>query len=475
MNEDRIAMSQKERDTLKIMTPVLAGKRTQVQAARLLRRSTRQIRRLQRRLESCGDGGVIHRLRGQPSNNCKDNAFRRQAVDLYRRDYPDFGPTLAAEELAKHGLDVCPETLRLWLKSAGLWKPKRRRQKHRRRRERRECFGELVQADGSPHDWLEGRGPRMDLLVMIDDATSKVVARFYPGETTEGYMDLTKRYLRKHGRPVALYTDRNSIFWGETKARQPVETQFTRALKQLDIGWIAAYSPQAKGRVERFNATAQDRLVKQLRLAGACTMAEANAVLNETFLPWFNRRCTVKPASGNDAHRPAGRSVNTSGVLSIHHVRTVANDYTIRLDNVFYQLLPPAWPGLRGGKVVVENRLDGSVRIRFGDRYLKYEILGEAQPPGALPPDPRGLSHQRCPAEKQRLAEKQSLAEKDKGDASAPPSAGSSTIRRSGCSSAEPCPSDDKQESIKRQAYRPSPAHPWRRSMKKRKKKKFIA
>ncbi len=161
--------------------------------------------------------------------------------------------------------------------------------------------------------------------------------------------------------------------------------------------------------------------------------------------------------------------MNTSGVLSIHHVRTVANDYTIRLDNVFYQLLPPAWPGLRGGKVVVENRLDGSVRIRFGDRYLKYEILGEAQPPGALPPDPRGLSHQRCPAEKQ------SLAEKDKGDASAPPSAGSSTIRRSGCSSAEPCPSDDKQESIKRQAYRPSPAHPWRRSMKKRKKKKFIA
>lgn len=459
MNKDRIEMSQHERDRLKVMSPVLTGKRTQAEAARLLKLSIRQVRRLQRRLESHGDGGVIHKLRGKASNNRKDNAFRQKVVDLYRRDYGDFGPTFAAEKLAEHGYEICPETLRLWLKSAGLWKQKRRRNKHRRRRERRECFGELVQADGSPHDWLEGRGPRMDLLVMIDDATSKTVARFHPSETTKGYMELLKRYLRKHGRPVALYTDRNSIFWGETKGRQPVETQFTRALGELDVGWIPAYSPQAKGRVERFNATAQDRLVKELRLAGACTMEEANIVLDKIFLPWFNRRCTVKPTSRNNAHRLIQPSMKLDSILSIQEKRKVGNDYTIRFKNRLYQLLPPARPGLRGGWVTVETWLNGRLHIRFKGCDLKYEALGDTDAPGALPPDPRGLSPQRCPAEK------------GKGDATTPPTAGSSTSRRSGCSSAVPYPSAGKKESTKKQTYRPSSDHPWRGSMKKRRKK----
>ena len=285
---DRIEMNQRERDVLKAMSLVLERKRTQAEAARLLGYSVRQVRRIQRRLETEGDVGVIHRLRGQPSNRRADYELRRQAVEMYRQDYSDFGPTLASEKLAERGVLVCDETLRQWLLAAELWKGRRRREQHRRRRERRACWGELVQADGSPHDWLEGRGPMLTLLVMIDDATSRATARLYPAETTEGYLDLLGRYLRKHGRMVAIYADKNSIFQNQAPEGQSAPpTQFGRALAELGIQLIPAHSPQAKGRVERFNGTAQDRLVKELRLAGASTMEEANAVVEKTFLPWL--------------------------------------------------------------------------------------------------------------------------------------------------------------------------------------------
>jgi hypothetical protein len=190
-----------------------------------------------------------------------------------------------------------------------------------------------VQADGSHHDWLEGRGEKMVLVVMIDDATSKATARFYPSETTEAYMDLLGRYLRKHGRMKAMYVDRDSIFRAEKSDgydQRPVLTQFSRALGELEIELILANTPQAKGRVERFNQTAQDRLVKELRLAGASTMEQANAVLDKSFLPLFNRRFTVKPASRNNAHRPLHPSMNLPAILSIQEKRRVSNDYTIR-------------------------------------------------------------------------------------------------------------------------------------------------
>ncbi|MFA6135233.1 MAG: ISNCY family transposase, partial [Phycisphaerae bacterium] len=365
MEGDRIEMSQRERDRLKVMAAVLEGRRTQREASRLLKRCVRQVRRVQRRLEVEGDTGVIHRLRGRRSNHAKANELRQQVLTRYQQRYLGFGPTLAAEKLTDEGLPVSDETLRNWLLTAQLWERKRHRDPHRQRRDRRECFGELVQADGSEHDWLEGRGPRMVLLVMIDDATSKVIARFYPAETTEGYMDLLGRYLRKQGRMVALYTDHDSVFCGECPGKKSAQTQFARALEELDIGWIPAGSPQAKGRVERFNGTAQDRLVKELRLAGAATMEQANEVLDRIFLPWFNRRCTVKPASGNNAHRPLHSSMNLAAILSIQERRKVANDYTIRLDNQVYQLLKPALPGQRGGWVIVEKRLDSSLHIRF--------------------------------------------------------------------------------------------------------------
>ena len=385
MLEDRIAMSQKERDVLKVMSLVLKGQRTHVEAGRLLELSDRQIRRILKRLRDQGDVAVVHRLRGRPSNRRYDPALKEQVLAIYRQEYADFGPTLATEKLAQRGIDLSADTLHRWLIQAGLWQRQRNRDRHRSRRPRRTCWGELVQADGSHHDWLEGRGPWMVLLVLIDDATSKVMARFYPAETTEGYMDLLGRYLRKWGRMVALYSDRHSIFTGQAQGKAPARTQVARALEELAIGWIAAHSPQAKGRVERFHGTAQDRLVKELRLAKAATMDQANQVLEQTFLPWFHRHCTVKAASGNNAHRPLHPSLHLAAILSVQEPRTVGNDYTIRYDNQIYQLLPPVYPGLRRGQVIVEERLDGSRHIRFKNHYLKYHLWQPTyQQPGAL-------------------------------------------------------------------------------------------
>ena len=461
MDGDRISMSQRERDRLKGMSWVLVGKRTQSEAARLLGVTERTIRRWQRRLEAEGDVGIIHRLRGRASNAKKCPSLRRQVLRAYVKEYLDFGPTLAAEKLTERGLPIAPETLRRWLIGTKLWTPRRRRHKHRRRRARRECFGELVQTDGSIHDWLEGRGDRMTLLVMIDDATSKTVARFGPAETTEGYFDLLGRYLRKHGRMVAIYADRNSIFFATNAHGEPVLTQFGRALQELGIELILAGSPQAKGRVERFNGTAQDRLVKELRLADAATIEQANEVLEKVFLRWFNRRCTVKPASRNNAHRPLAPSMKLPAILSVQERRKVANDYTIRFDNTLYQLLPPARPGLRGGWVIVEQRLDG-IHIRFKGKSLKYEQIGSASRPGALPPDPRSLSHSGIPAE----------ADKPKGCAveTAQPSAVHPADGCSGRTPAEPYPPDGTEEPTAKKPYRPPANHPWRKCFKKPRK-----
>lgn len=471
MNEDRIEMSQRERDRLQVMSLVLEGKRTQGEAARLLGVTGRQVRRIERRLLTEGDVGVVHKLRGRPSNHRIAAEHRRRVVAAYREELSDFGPTFAAEKLAERGLRVAARTLREWLVAEGLWKPRRRRAKHRRRRERRACFGELVQADGSVHDWLEGRGPELVLLVMIDDATSKTVARFYPSESTEGYMDLLRRYIRKHGRMVAIYADRHSIFFATDSQGRPVLTQFGRALEELGIELIPAGSPQAKGRVERFNGTGQDRLVKELRLAGATTAEEANEVLEQKFLAWFNRRRTLEPASPNDAHRPGVPAKDLASILSIQHGRRVANDYTIQVHGRVYQLLKPVWPGERGGRVIVEQRLDGTMRVRFKDRYLKFEALAPPTAPGALPPDeasksrtsrfgasPRSLSPERTPAEG---ATKEGCA-----IAAAQPSAVRPVAGRSGRTPAEPCPPDGEEDVTRKEPWRPPADHPWRKPYK---------
>lgn len=377
-DRDRVEMSQRERDVLKAMQPVLDGQRTQTEAARLLKLSVRQVRRIQRKLETRGDASLVHGLRGKPSNHRHEPDLRQKVLKAYRARYPDFGPTLACEKLAAEGLHVGVETLRRWLLAEGLWERRRHRDPHRSRRPRRSCFGELVQMDASIHDWLEGRGEEVVLITMIDDATSRVMARFYPAGTVESHMDLLGRWLRKYGRPLALYTDRHSIFEphekGQPLADPEARTQFGRALGELDVELIRAHSPQAKGRVERSFGTAQDRWVKELRLAKAKTCAAANRVL-ERLVPDHNRRFGKAALKPTDAHRRLGPCHRLESVLSLQWERVVSNDYVVRFENRFYQLLPPVYPGERGGRVVIEQRLDGARAIRFGARYLAYREL----------------------------------------------------------------------------------------------------
>jgi transposase len=462
--EDRIEMSAREREVLKVMSGVLRGERTQREAARLLKKSERQVRRIQRRLEVEGDRSVVHRLRGRPSNHRCEPHVRQEVLEAYRQDYGDFGPTLASEKLRERGYEVSVDSLRRWLMEAGLWERKRRREQHRSRRERRECLGELVQLDASHHDWLEGRSAEpLVLLATIDDATGRITARFYAAETTEAYMDLFQRYLQQHGRPVALYTDHDSVFEAQEKGHPvPGRTQFSRALQELDVELILANSPQAKGRVERLFRTLQDRWVKELRLEKVVTRDEANALLDQKLIREFNRKFRHRPQSPNDAHRALTAEHDLPAILSFQTSRRVNNDYTVRLRNRLYQLHKPAWPGLRGGRVVLEERRDGTLAIRFKKRYLKYtEIAAEARAAGALPPHPRSLSRRQHPAESSQ--KKTTRVE----PLSTRATAVTLTDERSGCTPAEPYPSAGKPKVKRNRRYRPSKNHPWKRGLKK--------
>src|SRR4051794_1115580 len=457
---DRIPMSQKERDVLKVMHSVLKGERTQAEAARLLRISVRQVRRIQRKLEAGGDGALVHGLRGRPSNRRLGASLRRSVVEAYRRRYADFGPTLASEKLAEEGLLVCPQTLRRWLLEEGLWQRRRRRDPHRSRRPRRACFGELVQMDASEHDWLEGRGEEMVLISMIDDATSRVLARFYPAGTVEAHMDLLGRWLRRYGRPVALYTDRHSIFEPQDKGKAlpDAETQFGRALRELGIELIRARSPQAKGRVERSFGTAQDRWVKELRLAGVTTREGANALL-ERLLPGHNRRFAQPARRSGDAHRPLGPGHDLGAILSLQEERVVANDYTVRFRNRVYQLLPPVWPGQRGGKVVIESRLDGTMAIRFREKYLTSQEGEGGRGPGGSAPRPPEFSAS--------AADARGGKEDPAPGAGAGPTGIQPTAGRSGRTPAEPYPPDGAGEDSKPGRKGPAEDHPWRKPFKR--------
>jgi transposase len=461
--KDRIEMSQRERDRLKVLHSVLDGNRTQAEAARLLRLSIRQVRRLQRRLRKQGDAALVHGLRGKPSNRRLDPKAKHQILRAYRKDFADFGPTLASEKLAERGLAVSADTLRRWLLAEGLWQRRRRRDAHRSRRPRRSCFGELVQVDASVHDWLEGRGEELVLITMIDDATNRLLARFYAAGTVEAHLDLVGRWLRLHGRPLALYSDRHSIFEPQDKGRAVAMglTQFGRALAELDIELIRAHSPQAKGRVERSFGTAQDRWVKELRLAGVTTCDQANALLEQRLLPQWQERFTVAPGQSRDAHRAVGTKHNLAAILSIQEQRVVANDYTIRFQNRVYQLEKPVWPGERGGKVVIELRLDGTMAIRFGSRYLNYHEVGaRGEALGVPPPDPRSLALVRPTPEGKETAP---ASAEETGAAGVQPSGG-----RSGRTPAEPYPPAGATEDTRKGPRRPAANHPWRKGFKGR-------
>jgi hypothetical protein len=310
-------------------------------------------------------GGLLGNERGKPAEGGREDPVRRGVVHLVGVD--------------EKRLPIGAQTLRRWLIAEGLWQRRQRRETHHSRRPQQTCLGELVQMDASIHDWLEGRGEEMVLISMIDDATNRTLARFYPAGTVEAHMDLLGLWLRRYGRPRALYTDRHSIFEPQDKghALPDAVTQFGRALRELDIELICAHSPQAKGRIERSFGTAQDRWVKVLRLAGVRTAEGANELLGR-LLPAHNRRFGKAAREATDAHRPLGPAHDLAAILSIQAERVVSNDYTVRFQNRFYQLLPPVHAGQRGGRVVMEQRLDGSLAIRFREKYLSYRELPAA-------------------------------------------------------------------------------------------------
>jgi hypothetical protein len=459
--QDRISMSQRERDVLTIMKGVVSGDRTVAEAARLLKMSTRHVRRLKGKLKSKGDVTLVHGLRGKPSNRKLDTKLRTKVLQAYRCRYPDFGPTLAVEKLETEGLTVSVETLRRWLLTEGLWERKRHRDPHRSRRPRRSCLGELVQMDASIHNWLEGRGETLVLITMIDDATGQLTAKFYRHGTVEAHMDLLGIWLRKRGRPLQVYTDRHSIFEphekGQPLADPDAETQFGRALRELGIELIRAHSPQAKGRVERSFGTAQDRWVKELRLAKATTCEEANAVLKK-LVPDHNRRFAKPARQPTDAHRPLGREHRLESILSIQTERVVSNDYVVRFKNRFYQLLPPVYPGERGGRVVIEERLDESLHIRFGNRYLPHrEVADRAEALGGSAPKPPEFVALAADASKKRTGRG---PVKESRPAGVQPTAG-----RSGRTPAEPYPPNGTEVDNVKRPNRPAKNHPWRKGL----------
>jgi hypothetical protein len=389
MPEETIALTKRALHRLKVIEAVTDRRLTQAEAGRQLGLTTRQVKRLVAAYRAQGAAGLVSRRIGQPSNRRLKEPLREAIRALLVDRYPDFGPTLAQEKLAeRHQIEVSVETIRQLQVELGLWRPKRRKAARAHQlRERRGRFGELIQIDGSPHDWFEGRGPRCTLIVFIDDASGRLVQlAFASSETTAVYMRVLRRHLEQYGRPAALYSDRHSIFRISQvePANGATTTQFGRALAELEIEAIHARTPQAKGRVERANQTLQDRLVKELRLRGINDLAGANAYL-PAFMADFNSRFAVAPSSAEDAHRPLlHRARELDLLLAEQEERTLSKNLIVQYHNVAYQLQHPG-PGyrLRGAKVTVCALADGEVVLLREGRELPYTTYrkGERPPP----------------------------------------------------------------------------------------------
>lgn len=391
MEPDVIAMSAKELQRLPVLEAVLKRQTTQREAATCLELSTRQVRRLQGRLEGEGPKGLAHRSRGRGSNRAKPARLRVQALALIRQKYADFGPTLASEKLAQeHRVRVNDETLRRWMRAEGLLAGRRRPRPHRQWRERSACRGAMVQMDGSHHDWLEGRGPRLVLMGYVDDATGRIYGRFYDSEDLPAALDSFKRYAQLYGLPQSVYLDKHTIYRSpgprRTENRQAVpvlQSQFERALSQLGVRVIHANSPQAKGRVERLFKTLQDRLVKELRLAGARSLAEANQQLSG-FLTAYNQRFARPARQPGNLHRVvSSRLLNQA--LCVQEPRRVANDGTIQVRSQRLQLMPSGLRPLAQKRVTVLWGPKDRLRVLRAGRPLPYRVL---------PPPPQRPSEQ---------------------------------------------------------------------------------
>src|SRR6202795_5098441 len=400
METERIALSQRERDRLEVLHEVKQKHLTQLAAAARLKVTDRQVRRMLLRLRERGDRSLVHGLRGRPSNRKLAARFEQKILARLRQRYADFGPTLASEHLAQEGFPVSRETLRKWMTKAALWRPRSQRVKAVHVwRERRASFGGLVMEDSSPFRWLEERGPACQLIALIDDATSRIWGRFTEHDTTEENLRTLEGWLRRYGRPLAHYTDKASIFQKagpqplpEQLRGDPLRTQFGRALNELGIEWIAAHSPQAKGRIERLFETLQDRLVKEMRLAGIDSIQGANHFLETRFVPEWEQRFTVAARNPRNVHRRLGPEQHLEEILSVRVARRVAQDHTVSWDgNRWGALREEVCAGLRGAAVEIERRFDGSHWLRSRGRYLHLRPCPEpvrrsASPSGLRPP-----------------------------------------------------------------------------------------
>lgn len=383
-------MSAKERVRLEAFGRVKRKELTVIQAAEVTGLSLRQARRVWKRFRAGADGaaGLVHRLRGRPGNRRLPEDVRQRAVKIHQEEYPDFGPTLACEKLAaEHDLTISPDTLVALLKERGLWVRKRRRGKHRQRRERRSCFGSMVQMDGSHHDWFEGRAAKCVLMVLIDDATNRTYARFYPAETTEAAFDAFGRWVERHGIPRSVYVDRHSIYRDEDHPDKP--TQFGRAMKELSVELICAHSPQAKGRVERRHAVFQDRLVKEMRLRKISSIEQANALLDKQFLEDLNRRYAIGPKKQQDLHRQVDDKTNLAEgkpsaveVLCVREERVVGRDWCLRWRNRWLQVgKEHEGLGLAGKRVLVRQLPGGGLIVEHKGQRLTCRELGRRPEP----------------------------------------------------------------------------------------------
>jgi transposase len=393
--EDIIMVRQKELKRLHVIHKVIEGTLAQKDAVDLIALTERQIRRIVKRIQEEGDGGIRHKSRGKPS--LRKLPFKQRIVELYREHYPDFGPTLFTEKLKeREGITVSRETVRTWLLEDGLWKKHRRRKTHRQWRERKDHVGEMLQMDGSHHDWFEGRGPKCVLMGYIDDATGRVYGRFYDYEGTIPAMDSFKRYVTKYGLPMSVYLDRHTTYksWARRDEFHETEpmSQFGRALQELNVRKLHAYSPQAKGRIERLFHTFQDRLVKEMRLKGVNTKAEGNRFLS-SYLPVYNTRFSVTPKKEEDLHRTLDVDLDT--VLCIKTERALKNDNTIQYNKTLYQIED----AIRAKTVTVEEHIDGSMKIRHKGTAVAFHtiVARPVKPEKERPFVPKGKGHRPPP------------------------------------------------------------------------------
>jgi len=390
--KDIIMASQRELKRLHIVQKVIEGTLRRTEAAEMLSLSIRQTGRIVGRVREEGPQGVVHQSRGRESNRKYPEELKARVIELYRQNYEGFGPTLAQEKLfERDSISISDETLRLWLIEEGLWKKKRKGRQHRQWRPRKERYGEMIQADGSHHDWFEGRGAECVFMGYIDDATGKVFGRFYEYEGTLPAMDSFRRYIRKHGIPMSLYMDKHTTYKApgeptiedELNGTEPM-SQFGRALKELGVQLIPAHSPQAKGRVERLFNTLQDRLVKEMRLRAISSIPEANEFL-KAYLPIYNRRFAKKAAQAENLHRPIPKGLDIHRILCVKTERTLRNDFTIAHDRKLYQIEE----AVKTKKLLVEEYPDGSMAIWCRGQKVKFrQIKTKPEKPPKQSPRP---------------------------------------------------------------------------------------